>query len=65
VDVGLVAFAVLPTAADPSDELLDAGEAKFAVPSKDDWSASADVIASRDRFGTLPYLTAVTQKMIV
>ena len=38
----------------PSDELLEPGDADCGVPSYDDWSASADVITSRDRFGTRP-----------
>ena len=38
----------------PSDELLEPGEADCGVPSYEDWSASAEVITSRDRFGTRP-----------
>ena len=34
------------------------------LPSKEDWSASAEeVMSSRDLFGTRPYLTAVENKL--
>lgn len=37
------------------DPLFEPGDPEWGdVPSKEDWSASADVITSRERFGTRP-----------
>ena len=50
----LLLLLVLPQIADPSEELLEPGEAECGVPSYEDWSASAEVMTSRERFGTRP-----------
>jgi len=45
----------------PSEEAFEPGDGDWGEPSKYDCSISVEEMASLDRFGTLPYRTAITR----